>query len=72
MDEASIITAVIAIAGSISVASIYWQKFKARFDLFRKTIDTVDDAIYDDHVTEQEFQAIWEGFKALVKGKAGQ
>ncbi len=72
MDEASIITAVIAIAGSISAVSIYWQKFKARLDLFRKTIDTVDDAIYDNMVTEQEFQAIWKAFKALVKGKEGQ
>lgn len=65
MGEAEIISAAIAIVGSVSFAVIYWQRFKKKLGQLRKLVDTLDDALYDDKVSEGEYEAIWESVKDL-------
>ena len=40
--------------------------FKYRLRAIRKFIDSVDDALYDDKVSELEFRAIWANGKAVI------
>jgi len=65
--EAEIVSAIIAIVGSIAGATIYWQRFKTKLSQVRQLIEVVDDALYDNKVTEKEYQAIWEAVKRLLK-----
>lgn len=69
MGEAEIISAAIAIVGSISFAVIYWQRFKAKLSAVREMFDIVDNAMQDDRVTEEEWNGIWKAVKEVVKGK---
>lgn len=69
MGEAEIISAAIAIVGSVSFAVIYWQRFKAKLSAVREMFDIVDNAMQDDRVTEEEWNGIWKAVKEVVKGK---
>lgn len=69
MGEAEIISAAIAIVGSVSFAVIYWQRFKARLSLVRQLFDIVDDALTDDLISEKEWQGIWIAVKKIVTAK---
>ncbi|MCK5612419.1 hypothetical protein KAR91_61675 [Candidatus Pacearchaeota archaeon] len=40
--------------------------FKAKLHQIRTFLDTVDDAVYDDDITEEEFRRSFEAFKKLV------
>ena len=69
MGEAEIISAAIAIIGSVSFAVIYWQRFKSKLSTVRWMFDIVDDALQDDKITEEEWNGIWKAVKKVVKGK---
>ena len=64
-----VITAIIAVVGGITASAVAWAKFKTKFSEIRKFIDTLDDALYDNKVTEKEYQEIWESFKAIIDPK---
>lgn len=64
---AELVTAIIAILGAIGASLVVWNKFKSRLTQIRKLIDTLDDALYDNKVTEKEYQEIWESFKAIIE-----
>lgn len=50
------------------VASIaFWQKLKDKIHALRNFLTTIDDAIYDDVVTEEEFRKIWESAKKIIR-----
>lgn len=66
MYEAMIITTVIAIISSASFAIIHWQRFKAKFSQVRHLINLIDDSLYDDSISNKEFEAIWESVKAVL------
>lgn len=66
---AELVTAVIAIVSAIGVSLVVWNKFKYKLGEIRKFIDTLDDALYDNKVTEKEYQEIWESFKTIIEPK---
>ncbi|MEM2697957.1 MAG: hypothetical protein QXF17_01410 [Ignisphaera sp.] len=59
----AIISLLIAIGGT--AASMYFY-FKSKLHAFRKFVDELDDALYDDKISEDEFRSLWERFKALI------
>ncbi|MFA5692744.1 MAG: hypothetical protein WC907_03925 [Acholeplasmataceae bacterium] len=66
------IEAIFAILGILSavgfgyiVNDVRYAKGKKILKKIREMIDYVDDAVYDDHVTEEEFRVGWEKLKAL-------
>lgn len=63
---AELVTAIIAIVGAIGASLAVWNKFKSKLNQIRKFVDTLDDALYDNKVTEKEYQEIWESFKSIV------
>ena len=44
----------------------YYGIFKGRFHQFVVVMKTIDDALYDDKITEEEFRAIFEAVKKLI------
>ncbi len=56
-----IITAVPAILGT-------WLAVKARLTSIRHLLDAVDDALYDDKVTDEEYKKIHDSFAKLIRG----
>jgi oligoendopeptidase F len=63
------IETIVAIVTSLSSGLLAWNKFKSKLHDVRQFIDTLDDALYDDKVTEQEYRAIWELFQKIVNNK---
>ncbi len=53
-----------SIVGKIAT-DIRYKKGKKILGEIRKTIDHVDDAVYDDKITEEEFRGGWEHLKGL-------
>ncbi|MCK9591852.1 MAG: hypothetical protein M0Q91_07580 [Methanoregula sp.] len=64
-----------ALIGMVSIGSgiilgyvandLRYKKGKKILAEMRKTIDTVDDAIYDDKITEEEFRGTWERLRGV-------
>jgi hypothetical protein len=44
-----------------------WGKFKNIFSAVRKFVDHIDDSIYDDKVTEDEFRKGWVLGRDIIK-----
>lgn len=51
----------------IGAGGSYYVIFKGKLGKLRKAIDTVDDALKDDAVNNEEFVKIFEDFKELAK-----
>ncbi|MCS6768304.1 MAG: hypothetical protein RMJ59_02090 [Candidatus Nitrosocaldus sp.] len=51
----------------IGMGAYAYYSFKRRLRAIRRFIDTLDDALYDDRISEDEFRALWSKFKAVVK-----
>lgn len=41
--------------------------FRKKRHAFRLAVDAVDDALYDDKITEVEYRDIWERFRELFR-----
>lgn len=50
----------------LSMALTYFVTSKLKISQFRKLVDSVDDAIKDNNVSEEEFNGVWRNFKALI------
>jgi hypothetical protein len=71
--SAELITAIIAVVSAIGVSLAAWKTFKEKLSQIRKFVDTLDDALYDNEVTEKEYQQIWEKFVSVIEfGKEGR
>ena len=44
-----------------------WQQAKTQLSEIRQLVDAVDDALYDDEVSEDEFRAIFQRLMDLVQ-----
>jgi cell shape-determining protein MreC len=58
----------IVITAVVSVLATFFTQyalFKRKLHTIREFVDTLDDALQDDKVTEQEYRELWEKFKAL-------
>ena len=67
--NAELVAAIIAVLSSLIVSLAAWKKwkkFKAKVSQVRTLIDSLDDALYDDKVTQIEFEAIWEQLKSVT------
>lgn len=71
MDEA-VINMTFAILGILGSAiggylinDLRYKKGKKILGEVRKLFDAVDDAVYDDTVTEAEFRKVWENLKGI-------
>jgi len=64
--ETMINLAALGVAVLIGVGGTYFLVFKKKLKQFRRFIDNVDDALYDNTVTEEEFRKIYEAGKALI------
>lgn len=68
MEIADIITYVIGIviaAGGVALAKYVY--FKRKLHVIRELIDELDNALYDDKITEEEYRQLWQRFKALIE-----
>ena len=70
--SAELITAIIAIVSAIGVSLVAWNSFKEKLSQIRKFVDTLDDALYDNEVTEKEYQQIWENFVSVIELGKGE
>lgn len=57
----------IVVGVAAGVGGAYYLLFKKKLSKFRKFVDSLDDAIYDDAVTEAEFRDSWDKFFDLIK-----
>lgn len=51
----------------VGVGGSYFLLFKKKLKAFRNLIDSVDDAVYDNNVSEEEFLKIYEHAKELIQ-----
>lgn len=68
------IDAIYAIAGIFGaivlgyvVNDMRYQKAKKILKAIREMVDHVDEAVYDDKITEEEFRGAWEHLKGLIE-----
>jgi hypothetical protein len=61
----------IAVTAVVTVSAFLlgnrWQQAKNRLSDIRQLVDAVDDALYDDEVSEDEFRAIFQRLTDLVQ-----
>jgi hypothetical protein len=58
----------IVITAVVSVLATFFTQyalFKRKLHTIREFIDELDNDLYDDKVTEEEYRALWEKFKAI-------
>lgn len=67
LDIATITNAFIAIVTAIPSVAVTWALVRNKLKSIRELFDVVDDALYDDKVTEEEYRAIHEKLAKLVK-----
>jgi hypothetical protein len=61
-----VVTAVVGIVVGKFVTDLRYQKGKKILAQLRQLVDHVDDMVYDDKFTEEEFRGGWEHIKGLV------
>ncbi len=69
MPSPEVITAILAIVGGIAASAAAYARFKAKLKQIREFIDTLDDALYDNEISEKEYRGVWESFKAIFEPK---
>ncbi|MEM4321094.1 MAG: hypothetical protein QW475_04565 [Candidatus Nitrosocaldus sp.] len=62
----AIISAALIISTAVAASFVYYIRFKRKLKAFREFIDLLDDALYDDRITEEEYRALWDKFKRLI------
>lgn len=60
-----IVVPVASLAIGYFVNDLRYKKGKKILGEIRKVMDCVDNAVYDDKVTEEEFRATWENLKGV-------
>lgn len=60
-----LITSIIAIILAVGFGG-FWLRIKTKLSAFRILVDSIDDAVADNDVTEAEFKKIWDSAKALL------
>ena len=63
----TIIITVLPMLGGLLVAVKKWFNVSEKIKKIRVLIDSVDDALRDDKITEGEFRTIFGNYKALVR-----
>jgi hypothetical protein len=66
IDTISILAGAVITVASVMLG-IRWQLAKKKLTEIRQLIDTVDDALNDDKVSEEEFRKIFQNLTAVVK-----
>lgn len=61
-----IISTVLPLLGGLVVAVKKWFNVSAKVKSIRILIDSVDDALTDDKISESEFRTIFRNYKAVV------
>jgi len=62
-----VISVVVTFAVVLLASWRYWGRFKAKLKAIREFIDELDDALYDDKISEEEYRKLWEKFKKIVE-----
>ena len=61
----------IIVSAAVTIAAVLlgirWQLAKNKLSEIRKLIDAVDDSLYDDSVSEEEFRVIFQRLMTVVK-----
>ena len=63
----TIIGVVATFAVTILATWRHWRKFKTKLKAVREFVDTLDDALYDNSVSEEEYRALFEKFKKIIE-----
>jgi hypothetical protein len=53
-------------AGSAITYSTCYVIFKRKISAIRDALDTLDDALKDDRISEEEFNKLWQKFKMII------
>ena len=61
----TVVGAIVTAAVTLLASWRYWTRLKTKLTAIREFIDTLDDALKDDKVTEEEYRQLWEKFKKL-------
>ena len=63
----TVVGVIVTAAVTLLASWRYWTHFKTKLAALRDFIDTLDDALKDDKVTEEEYRQLWEKFKKLAE-----
>jgi hypothetical protein len=63
----TVVGVIVTAAVTLLASWRYWIRFKTKLTAIREFIDTLDDALKDDKVTNSEYEELWERFKKLVE-----
>jgi oligoendopeptidase F len=63
----TVVGVIVTAAVTLLASWRYWARFKTKLAAIRDFIDTLDDALRDDTITDSEYQQLWEKFKKLVE-----
>ena len=63
----TIIGVVATFAVTILASWRYWRKFKTKLNRITTFMVTLDQALYDDKITEEEFRDLFEKFKKIIE-----
>lgn len=61
-----IVATLVSFAVGILSRQVGYQKVKLKFSQSKEFLTTIDDALYDDKVTEEEFRKIFDSGKKLI------
>jgi hypothetical protein len=61
------IAVTVVVTASAFLLGNRWQQAKTQLSEIRQLVDTVDDALYDDEVSEDEFRVIFQRLMDLVQ-----
>jgi len=67
LSEYDIILIILGVVVPIISALTAYKKFKSKLNQIRHLIDSVDDAIYDDEISEDEFRFVWSKFLNVIQ-----
>ena len=63
----TIVTIVLPFVIGILSREPWYQKAKMKLSESRQLLDDIDDAVYDDKVTEAEFRKAWDSARRLIQ-----
>jgi len=63
----TVTAAIAAVAVTLLASWRYWRKFKTKLNRVTTFMVALEQALYDDKITEEEFRDLFEKFKKIIE-----